>query len=249
MILPENKMKGFFFFFFVRSDFSHDFNKKSPSLTSLNLPLILSASHTSTPPTSHSPDSNTNQKMDPGQYETPARRDLYEWCLSHRVSTSRGTPYPCDPYDLDECTFGSDRPPRSTHSRNSATANLENFLHPDAPIDSAVHAAVTRLRAALRIHDWKPDLVIKAFTDLDTVFFGGKLRGHTTIHWYGASWWMQHLRSPQGHNRFLGCTYYLDRRKARIHLNAWKILLDTRNAKAVMWGVMLHEMIVSVFFR
>ncbi|MCJ1265189.1 hypothetical protein MMC22_005064 [Lobaria immixta] len=186
--------------------------------------------------------------MDPGQYETPARRDLYEWCLSHPVSTSRGTPYPCDPYDLDECIFGSNRPPRSTHSCNSATANLENFLHPDAPIDSAVHAAVTRLREALRIHDWKPDLVIKAFTDLDTVFFGGKLRGHITIHWRRASWWMQHFRSPQGYHRCMGTTQYLDRQKAKIHLNAWRILLDTHYAKTAMWGVMLHEMIHAYGF-
>lgn len=193
------------------------------------------------------PRSEHPQKMDRGRYETPYGRDQYEWCLSERISAFRGTPYPCDQYDLDECTFGSDRPPRSQHSRTSATANLENFLHPGARIDSVVHAAVARLRAGLRIHDWRPDLVIKAFNDLDIVFFGGKLRGHTTIRWYRASWWIQQLRSPQGHHHLLARTKYLHPRKAAIQLNAWNILLNIPNTKEAMFTVTLHEMVVSAF--
>ncbi|MCJ1271916.1 hypothetical protein MMC22_011821 [Lobaria immixta] len=181
--------------------------------------------------------------MDRARYETPYGRDQYEWCLSERISASRGTPYPCDQYDLDECTFGSDRPPRSQHSRTSATANLENFLRPGARIDSVVHAAVARLRAGLRIHDWKPDLLIKAFNDLDIVFFGGKLRGHTTIRWHRASRWIQQPRPPQGRHHPLVRTKYLSPRKAAIQLNAWGIFLDTPNIKEAMWKVTLHEMV------
>ena len=37
------------------------------------------------------------------------------------------------------------------------------------------HDAIERLRECLTIEDWGPDLIIKAFRDLDTVFFKGRL--------------------------------------------------------------------------
>ena len=37
------------------------------------------------------------------------------------------------------------------------------------------HDAIKRLRECFTIEDWGPDLVIKAFRDLDTVFFNGRL--------------------------------------------------------------------------
>ena len=37
------------------------------------------------------------------------------------------------------------------------------------------HDAIERLRECLTIEDWGPDLIIKAFRDLDTVFFNGRL--------------------------------------------------------------------------
>ena len=37
------------------------------------------------------------------------------------------------------------------------------------------HDAIERLRECFTIEDWGPDLVIKAFRDLDTVFFKGRL--------------------------------------------------------------------------
>lgn len=37
------------------------------------------------------------------------------------------------------------------------------------------HDAIKRLRECVTVEDWEPDLVIKAFRDLDTVFFKGRL--------------------------------------------------------------------------
>lgn len=60
---------------------------------------------------------------------------------------------------------------------------IEGFFHPSRRISPTVQMAIFRLRAGLGIKDWKSDLIIKAFMDLDAVFFAGKLRCHTTISW------------------------------------------------------------------
>lgn len=179
-------------------------------------------------------------------YETYHRRDLYKSCSSD-LSTLRGTPYPCSPYDLLSSISISNLSPYSAKSPDEATVELERFLDPSARIDFTVQEAIDRLQAGLSIHDWKPDLVIKAFCDLDIVFFDGKLRGKTTIHWRRKSWWIHEARSLNGHRRELARTDYLGNGKAAIHLNAWGILLDSPNAKTTMWSVVLHEMVVSSY--
>lgn len=60
---------------------------------------------------------------------------------------------------------------------------LEGFSHLNRRISPTAQAAIFRLQGGLGIKDWKPDLIIKAFMDLDAVFFAGKLRCHTTISW------------------------------------------------------------------
>ncbi|MCJ1262297.1 hypothetical protein MMC22_002167 [Lobaria immixta] len=76
---------------------------------------------------------------------------------------------------LDECAYISNGSPHSLKFPEQAATELEWFLDPIIPIDSMVRAAILRLRAGLEIQDWKPDLVIKAFHDLDTVFFQWKV--------------------------------------------------------------------------
>lgn len=94
-----------------------------------------------------------------------------------------------------------------------------------------MRAAILRLRAGLEIQDWKPDLVIKAFHDLDTVFFNGKLRGHVTIQWQTASWWTEYHHVHGQHRRAYGLTQYLGHQRAAIQLNAFEILLNTPDDK------------------
>lgn len=54
-------------------------------------------------------------------------------------------------------------------------------------------ATVARLRTALRIENWHPDVVIKAFHDLDTIFFNGCLRGNDCVCWSDARTNWRHL--------------------------------------------------------
>lgn len=185
-----------------------------------------------------------------GRYETSHRRDLYNSCSSERVWASRGTPYPCSQYDLDECASDYNHPPHSARSSERATIDLERFLNTYVEVTSAVQAAIDRLRAGLQIHDWKPDIVIKAFHDLDIVFFHGKLHGLVTISWHCALWWIDQERSRDGYRHQMAVTDYSGNLKAAIHLNAWGILLDAPDAKVAMWSVVLHEMVVSsyIFF-
>lgn len=115
-------------------------------------------------------------KMDTGEFEKRRQQALYNRCSTERVSTSRGTPDSCNHHNIYRCIYGSDCPLHSVRSPDRATVDLEYFLGPNARIDSTVEAATVHLQAGPRIHDWKHDLVIKAFNDLDTVFFVGIAR-------------------------------------------------------------------------
>ena len=185
-----------------------------------------------------------NSTIHPGDYESPHRRYLYNWLSHNRVlSASLGTPYPCSQYNLNECAYNSNDCPHSLQFPEQAATELEWFLDPNSLIDSTVRAAILRLRAGLEIQDWKPDLVIKAFHDLDTVFFNGKLRGHVTIQWQTASWWTEYNHGQ--YCRAYGLTRYLGHQRAAIQLNAFAILLNTPDPKVWMWKAVLHEMVVS----
>ena len=103
---------------------------------------------------------------------------------------------------------------------------------------NAERRALSRLDAALdNAHGehWGPDLIIKAFCDLDTVFFSGLLRGHVSIAWRPASEMVQSL---------YGATIYLSHGKCQIGLNAEGIILNQSSSTAFkqMWSTMLHEM-------
>ena len=56
-----------------------------------------------------------------------------------------------------------------------------NRMHKEPPLEEL--DAIKRLKKALEIHDWAPDLIIKAFKDLDTVFFKGRLLGNSLVRW------------------------------------------------------------------
>ena len=54
-----------------------------------------------------------------------------------------------------------------------------NRYNKDLPQEEA--DAIERLRDGLKIKNWGPDLVIKAFRDLDTVFFRGRVVGNCLV--------------------------------------------------------------------
>ncbi|MCJ1462285.1 hypothetical protein MMC07_000885 [Pseudocyphellaria aurata] len=175
-------------------------------------------------------------------YPLYRRKALYESCRQLPLA-SRGTPYPCHQDDLDSCASLPYKSPHPKRSPEAASLELEYFLHPNAWISLTVQAAIDRLLAGLQIDNWKPDIVIKAFRDLDIVFFNGKVHGLTTIRWQSPTWWERPRQTPDGHLMHQGLTEYLGRGTAAIHLNAWTILMDTPDPKLAMWSVVLHEMV------
>ena len=97
--------------------------------------------------------------------------------------------------------------------------------------------AVKRLRKSLKIKDWGPDLIIKAFQDLDTLFFRGVLVGNCLVKW----------RDPEGCRRVDAegkCTWYgltepLASKQVAITLSAEHIFLKCSDPYGQMWKVMI----------
>lgn len=179
------------------------------------------------------------------QHEKVHRRALYDWCSSEYPSAVRGTPYPCEQGDLDECAHVPKGSPYSARLPKDVTLDLESFLDPYTSFDPTVQAAIVRLRTGLKINDWKPDIVLKAFYDLDIVFFNGKLRGQTTVTWRCVPWWNERYGHRDGYRVAQGQAEYLGHGKAAIYLNAWGVFLDPSilDPKVLMWQVLLHEMV------
>lgn len=170
--------------------------------------------------------------MEAGMFERPHRRALYVSCSTEHISASQGTPYPCSQNDLDESIFGFYNPLEARRYPEEALVELESFFRPNSRISPEVEAAISHLQAALKIQDWKPDLIIKAFKDLDIVFFAGKLRGHTTFSWRCAPWWDEEEGIPvyiyiYGHRGPLGITRVVSCGKTAITLSAWGTLLTS----------------------
>ena len=80
---------------------------------------------------------------------------------------------------------------------------------------------------------WGPDLIIKVFCDLDTVFFKGRLRGHVCVRWLRN--WERELYITWGN------AFDLGEGKSVIKLNADTILLQYPAPFERMFGTMLHN--------
>lgn len=100
--------------------------------------------------------------------------------------------------------------------------------------DEAISRLVTGIQNARR-GPWGPDLAIKAFCDLDKVFFCGRLRGHVCVTWQPDSFFG---------NDCYGSTEYLGAGKCVInlnpHTNFFGPLCDSGFGQ--MFATLLHEM-------
>ena len=111
-------------------------------------------------------------------------------------------------------------------------------------------AAVQRLKENMKLLDWAPDIIIKAFNDLDRAFFNRRLKRNVGLRWMTA--WELLARDPQ-YGRIQDLPYASTKvgRKgvADITMNADLIFktMDKSPWKK-MWGTLLHEMIVSARF-
>lgn len=161
---------------------------------------------------------------------------------SWEISPNTGINYSCTQRDLDadrgifKQTFWKRSPaelrailfsqPNRVSLVGIKTASRDIFEHndPDRNPSANEWKAIGRLLTMLdnACHgSWCPDLAIKTFFDLDSVFFRGKLKGHVCINW----------ADPEAFSQFRESTVfahapYLDKGKALIQLNAQSIFFD-----------------------
>lgn len=173
----------------------------------------------------------------PGSYDSKKSRNRYEEAFEP-VCAHSGTPYPISQRKIDEVSYLSHS---NSHEpiccRDKAVADMIRYNSRE-PSDTEI-AALDRLHAAMtkdRFRDWPSDLTIKMFPDLDTVFFGGRLWGNTTVEWSDDA---NHTRGAWG------CTTSSDRTgQAEIMLNAKHILVKpgASTPAKMAWSTLLHEM-------
>lgn len=163
------------------------------------------------------------------------------------VRADEGTPYPCTQRDLDSYHKLERDNSKARYIKPARAANelcdwLNHFKDPDA----SSMAALERLRSGIELEPWGPDLVIKAFKDLDLAFFKGTLQGNVRVKWKCRKDWEKGYAPLRDH--CLGMTIPDAHAQCRIALNAHSILLNphvTPNPFREMWRTLLHEMCVS----
>lgn len=64
-----------------------------------------------------------------------------------------------------------------------ATSKVVNFLNEPIVPSSKEEAALHRIAEGMQLKDWGPDLAIKAFDDLDILFFRGVLATKTMLNY------------------------------------------------------------------
>ena len=103
---------------------------------------------------------------------TKSGKELYREAFL-KVKADRGTPYDVSQEELDAMSTFSDRNFGPFVSQTQATKEVVDHNKPSRKPSSAELAAIQRLRSALKDSLWSPDIVIKAFHDLDMIFFLG----------------------------------------------------------------------------
>lgn len=155
------------------------------------------------------------------------------------VDADYGTPYPCRQRDLEIVRHHPHYNPSPRLSQRILTLQVVQHNDLRRELSSKESIAIHHLREAIYNavrYPWSPDLVIKAFLDLDIVFFAGVLSGSVGVSWKGPEFFSgdslgtTKRGSPRGH--------------ALIHLNAEGILLCPEPFKT-MFSTILHEMCVS----
>lgn len=182
-------------------------------------------------------------------------QDLYREAF-YEVSVDTGTNYPCTKGELNASGGVNRHTAMSAHYKKDKTkwfprknkgpfvevrtAAREVFDHnhperiPSVGEDEAMSRLMTAFRNA-RLETWGPDLAIKAFCDLDKVFFCGRLKGHVCLTWEAES----AFDSP-----CWGSTHYLEKGKCVILLYADPIFFNSRDRVGFvqMFSTLLHEM-------
>lgn len=171
-------------------------------------------------------------------------REMYEEAFQP-FSARHGTLYLCSQNTIDFHASNhllTDSGSISTHHVES-TAEIVNHNSLSRKPGWGERMAINRIDGGLYRadrHGFGPDLAIKMFKDLDTIFFDGYLKGRVNVRWCAENYFHR-----PGVN---GTTSPRQRGQASIRLNANCILLQKtteRGRLELMFAVLLHECCVS----
>ncbi|KAI4190075.1 MAG: hypothetical protein L6R41_001041 [Letrouitia leprolyta] len=175
-----------------------------------------------------------------GRRKSPRNRQQLFALTKELVRVDRGTPYPCYAKNLESYRCRPKRTRKAPMSTEVATNKLVNFLNQNIERGTKEDHAVRRLASGMQLSEWGPDLFIKAFDDLDLVFFRGVLAMRTQAHYMTAT----EMTREFGDAQMFGCTLPLGYGRCRIVLNSTLNILHERNPFAQLWNTLLHEMVV-----
>jgi len=159
------------------------------------------------------------------------------------VYARQGTPYPCTQATVDKVqrlALMNDLQTVCVGTAVTETIEINSEKKPSP----AKRAAIDRLLAAIALPtvEWEADIIIKMFSDLDTVFFDGYLTGNASVRWAPSENFTYPESSPMPP---WGQYFPAGRGLCRILLNADTIpskYLDfyTFTPGKQMWSTMLH---------
>ncbi len=160
------------------------------------------------------------------------------------VDVHTGTPYPCDQSDIDLCRRTRGANHHRLH-RMEVTYQLTKFNRSTKELSPVEDRAYRNIKNALQLPDWGPDLIIKAFKDLDQLFFMGRLHGRTLLGWSDPAACIARAGSYRNH---YAVTIAARPGTVRIVLNIHNIMFTAPNPYTRMFTTLLHECWWSVFF-
>ncbi|KAI9795414.1 MAG: hypothetical protein M1835_005835 [Candelina submexicana] len=158
------------------------------------------------------------------------------------VYEDRGTPYAVTQKEIDEIQ-DPNRFPRWTGrciSQRRATQRLVDAHAHGVHLDHDQLAAMDRLQGLGNLNRWGSDIAIKAFNDLDKIFFMGTLRGNVYLRW------SDKFNTTAG--RWLGVTHPPSDELPRIMIQLSTTTLKSRVCSLRdVWATLIHEMIHAYF--
>lgn len=207
------------------------------------------------PPDSPNPRTNYQpREQGPIQVFHRDAGELYEEAFED-VALDTGTSYPCTQKELNASGGANRQMSRSAWEKNKGKwfarpnngpfmdakiAAREVFDHndPKRTPSPAEDQAIARLIAAFENAcqgPWGPDLAIKAFSDLDKIFFCGRLTGHVCLTWKPTD---SFTKNSNAH------TIYLGQGKCVIQMDAHDIFFVPEDGSGFvqMFATLLHEM-------
>ena len=164
----------------------------------------------------------------PNSFPQRSREILREMALHRPIRLDSGTRYDCSLTRLRDATTASSEPRIRPVSADKASQEIVAHNLPGRDLGRAEYDAIRRLEdVILGVYagrrQWNPDLIIKAFCDLDRVFFVGRLRGQVYVKWKDH----RKFPPPTRDRHMQGRTRSLGGGKAVIYLNADAIFSRT----------------------